>query len=144
MTERVDLEELTRWLATEPRDGDELWCARCRESYSLGDNGDDGTVFCDNCAHLVCEGTLPALIAELTELRAQAGGWVAVRDSLPDSDVWVLVCGPEADYVVVQLEFTDDSEGHGKPYWAAEGGDLALCNYPHWMPLPNPPEATDG
>lgn len=82
-----------------------------------------------------------AVLAELRELRqAQAGGWVSISDALPDSDVWVLVCGPEADYVVVQLEFTDDSEGRGEPYWAAGEGELALCNYPHWLALPNPPE----
>jgi hypothetical protein len=58
--------------------------------------------------------------------------------------VWVLAVNHESDYVVVQLEFTDDSEGHGEPYWAAAGGDLALCNYPYWCALPAPPTSEDG
>lgn len=56
---------------------------------------------------------------------------------LPDSDVRVLACTDDGeDYVLVQLKFTDDSEGHGEPYWSAEGGDLPLCNYPLWMHIP--------
>lgn len=78
------------------------------------------------------------LSTRTAELEA-APQWIRARGSLPDSDTWVLAVSREADYVVVQLEFTDDSEGHGEPYWSAEGGDLALCNYPHWMPLPSPP-----
>lgn len=70
---------------------------------------------------------------------AREGVWIPVAERLPDSDTRVLAVNHEADYVVAQLELTDDSEGHGEPCWAAEGGDLALCNYPHWQPLPAPP-----
>lgn len=52
--------------------------------------------------------------------------WIPIAEALPDSDVWVLAANDQLDYALVQLEFTDDSEGHGEPYWAAEGGDLAL------------------
>ncbi len=67
-------------------------------------------------------------------------------ENLPDSDIWVLAVAKDADgqggndYVLATLEFTDDSEGNGEPYWATDGGDLALCNYPHWMLLPEPPQ----
>jgi hypothetical protein len=89
-----------------------------------------------------------AHLADITRLTKErdelkSAKWTAVATELPDSDVWVLAVNHEEDYVVAQLEFTDDSEGHGEPYWAAEGGDLALCNYPHWMPLPAPPVATE-
>ena len=76
---QVDLEELERWLATEPKDGHELWCARCRESYSVGDNGDEPTTFCDNCAHLVCENALPILIAEVRAHRKREAEFVSAR-----------------------------------------------------------------
>lgn len=60
---------------------------------------------------------------------------------LPDSDVWVLVMTEDSsDYVIARLEFTDDSEGHGEPYWETPGGDLALCNYPFWRDLQLPTE----
>lgn len=66
--------------------------------------------------------------------------WTLASAELPDSDVRVLVRGTDGDIVSAELEFTDDSEGHGEPYWAAgDSGDLSFCNYPHWMPLPKVP-----
>jgi hypothetical protein len=86
--------------------------------------------------------------------KAQAEGWHRIPElplpktegaefDLPDSDVWVLAATEDgSDVTMVRLEFTDDSDGHGEPYWESVGGDLALCNYPWWMPipaLPSPP-----
>lgn len=71
---------------------------------------------------------------------AEASCWVPVAVGLPDSDITVIARSHEGDETPVTLEFTDDSEGHGEPYWAATGGDLALCNYPHWRPLLSDPE----
>ncbi len=73
-------------------------------------------------------------------------GWVHYETELPDSDVWVLVTSHEGDLVWAQLEFADDSEGHGEPYWETPGGELALCNYPHWRHMSQPewPKKTDG
>jgi uncharacterized protein DUF551 len=84
-----------------------------------------------------------ALLAEVRAHREREapGGWIAVSDALPDSDAWVLVASDAGGYSVAELEFTDDSEGHGKPYWAHAGGDTSLESYPHWMPLPKPPVA---
>lgn len=90
-----------------------------------------------------------ALIAQAlaaAELAGKESGqaWVDSASELPNSDVRVLVVSHEGDYVTAFLEFTDDSEGHGEPYWETDGGDLALCNYPHWMPLPPPPSKPEG
>lgn len=117
MTERIDLDELAQFVTDAAIGG--------KDRVSLP------------------RAEFAAMIAELRSHRERelSGGWIACSERMPDSDVWVLVCGHEADYVVAQLEFTDDSEGHGEPYWATEGGDLALCNYPHWHALPNPPES---
>lgn len=65
--------------------------------------------------------------------------WVLASVELPDSDVRVLVRGTDGDIVSAELEFTDDSEGHGEPYWASEGSDLTLRGYPHWMSRPADP-----
>lgn len=66
--------------------------------------------------------------------------WILASAELPDSDVRVLVRCTDGDIVSAELEFTDDSEGHGEPYWAAgDCGDLSFCNYPHWMPRPADP-----
>lgn len=82
-------------------------------------------------------------LERLAQLVANAeGAWIHVDAELPDSDVRVLIVNHEPDYVSVELMFTDDSEGNGEPYWAADGGDLNLRNYPHWRPLPKPPEPT--
>lgn len=72
---------------------------------------------------------------------AESKVWRDVAEELPKSDVRVLIVNHEDDYVIAKLGFTDDSEGHGEPYWVADGGNLALGNYPHWMPLPTSPEA---
>lgn len=82
------------------------------------------------------------VFAALDEAEAKAPRWIPISESLPDSDVRVLATTHAGDdHIVVELEFTDDSEGNGEPYWSAAGGDLALCNYPFWMTLPPPPEA---
>lgn len=65
--------------------------------------------------------------------------WILASAELPDSDVRVLVRCTDGDIVSAELEFTDDSEGHGRPYWVSEGSDLALRDYPHWMPRPEDP-----
>ena len=62
--------------------------------------------------------------------------WVSVQERLPEFGTLVLVVNHEGDYVVVVLE-----RSNGEPYWAAVDGDLPLCNYPHWMPLPAMPKA---
>lgn len=62
--------------------------------------------------------------------------WTACGDELPDSDVWVVAAKDERHFVVAQLEFTDDSEGNGKPYWSWRGGSAPLGDYPHWIPIP--------
>lgn len=65
--------------------------------------------------------------------------WRDGRVELPDSDCWVVVSleeGEEVDCVMAQLEFTDDSEGHGEPYWQAKEGELPIVNYPMWVYLP--------
>lgn len=84
-----------------------------------------------------------ALALATIEHKARRGAepkWVAAAAELPDSDVRVLVRGTDGDIVSAELEFTDDSEGHGEPYWAAgDCGDLSFCNYPHWMPRPADP-----
>lgn len=76
------------------------------------------------------------LVAEVERLKT----WTNVGDALPDSDVSVVATNDHSEYVVVQLEFTDDSEGHGEPYWASDGGDFSLQRYRRWMPLPEPPK----
>ncbi len=67
---------------------------------------------------------------------AQGEGWKRAPGELPDSGLMVVVATEEHDdYEIATLEFTDDSEGHGEPYWSCDGGDLAICNYPNWMLL---------
>ncbi len=84
--------------------------------------------------------------AESPQPKAQEG-WTHVSDELPDSDI-VVLCIPEDEQdtdncELLMLEFTDDSEGHGKPYWTTvRGEDLPLESHPFWRPLPAPPEAT--
>src|SRR6478609_1933230 len=78
-------------------------------------------------------------LALIAEVRAHRERWVSVSDELPDSDEPVLVSSDEGACAVAELEFTDDSEGRGEPYWAVLTGGLSLSNYPHWMPLPAPP-----
>lgn len=65
--------------------------------------------------------------------------WHDGRLELPDSDHWVVVSlgeGEDVDCALARLEFTDDSEGHGEPYWETRQGDLAICNYPFWVYVP--------
>ena len=92
--------------------------------------------------------TVLALLDENARLAAEVERlktWTNVDDALPDSDVSVVATNDHSEYVVVQLEFTDDSEGHGEPYWASDGGDFSLQRYRRWMPLPDPPKGdTDG
>lgn len=79
----------------------------------------------------------------LAQVVADAEGafWVPVEVGLPDSDVQVVAMNASGDRALVTLEFTDDSEGHGEPYWSAGDWDAALSDYAHWRPLPaKPPE----
>jgi hypothetical protein len=73
-------------------------------------------------------------------------GWVSVSDELPESDTLVLVRHEDAtdthEYELALLEFTDDSEGNGKPYWSMrDARELRLEDYPCWM-YPSPPKET--
>jgi hypothetical protein len=73
--------------------------------------------------------------------QGEAGRWQRAPAELPDSDTDVLVAtdGADPEYGIARLEFTDDSEGNGEPYWAFEGGDVEMLNYPNWAPLLLPP-----
>lgn len=58
-------------------------------------------------------------------------------DDIPDSDHWLAVCGAEGKVcLAAQLKLTDDSEGHGRPYWSTAQGDLEIIDYPYWLYLP--------
>lgn len=83
-----------------------------------------------------------ALEAYATIEQSARPKWILASAALPDSDVIVLVRGTDGDIVSAELEFTDDSEGHGKPYWISEGSNLALRDYPHWCPRPEDPPPT--
>jgi hypothetical protein len=74
---------------------------------------------------------------------AKASGWCRLGKEtvgdvweLPDSDRWVLVADEKLyphQMNIVQLEFTDDSEGHGRPYWIQQDGtELSFETYTHW------------
>ncbi len=70
--------------------------------------------------------------------------WIEADESkgqLPDSDTWVLVASRDGKYAVVMLEFTDDSEGNGQPYWSAGHGDFDFDfhEYPYWCHISPPP-----
>jgi Protein of unknown function (DUF551). len=65
-------------------------------------------------------------------------------EQLPDSDVPVALIDARIGLrglVFGELEFTDDSEGHGKPYWETTTGGESIDAFTHWTPLPEPPEA---
>jgi hypothetical protein len=72
-------------------------------------------------------------------------GWIECAIELPDTDTLVLVC-PDGEhdpdnYDLMMLEISDDSEGHGKPYWTTvRGEDLPLDTFAYWRPLPSPPK----
>lgn len=92
------------------------------------------------CPHLE-----PALAKALATIEHNARPrWIPVSTELPDSDVRVLVRHIGGDVLTVELEFTDDSEGHGKPYWSDYGRALAIDHYPHWMGLPDEPPPPTG
>lgn len=100
------------------------------------DNPEDESGLWDETAPRV------ALALATVEHNARQGAepkWALASAELPDSDVRVLVRGTDGDIVSAELEFTDDSEGHGKPYWVSEGSDLVFRDYPHWMPRPEDP-----
>lgn len=71
---------------------------------------------------------------------------------LPDSDTTVLISPApfdelnSDDYRLAQLEFTDDSEGHGKPYWSEPHGvEHSFEDYPFWtLPAPPTKDPTNG
>jgi hypothetical protein len=71
--------------------------------------------------------------------REARAAWVPCSLRLPDSDDWVLAASSSGNYLVARLEFSDDSEGNGEPYWEASGGDLMIQDFPYWMPLPASP-----
>lgn len=78
-----------------------------------------------------------------------ARGWVSVEERLPDSDVHVALVHEKHGWPSLTfgvLEFSDDSEGHGQPYWVTMNGPGTIDAATHWMPLtlPAPPtETTD-
>lgn len=77
-------------------------------------------------------------LASASEAAGQA--WVDSKKELPDIATQVLACCDDGeDFVVAKLNCDAEIAGHGEPYWETDGGDLALCNYPFWMPLPEPP-----
>lgn len=94
------------------------------------------------CAGFASSHRRDALQAALEEVRASrareaGGGWIAVSDALPDSDILVVTTDGEGGYVIVELEFSDDSDGQGMACWhSGEFGELAFEYYSYWMPLP--------
>lgn len=84
---------------------------------------------------------LGAAIAELTELRAQAGGWVACSGRMPGEMEGALVV---YDGDQIGTAFHVDGKWYDDRKDSSDGEHLFIGDVSHWMPLPNPPEATDG
>lgn len=61
--------------------------------------------------------------------------WIRVDDRLPENDARVLVCDTREDYVSIWEYFGDGLWFGDEVIWATE--DIT-----HWMPLPEPPDAT--
>jgi hypothetical protein len=74
------------------------------------------------------------------------GGWQRISEgNLPDSDVSVALCdffGAEWNSVHCGvLDFTDDSEGHGKPFWIlSDGEEYSLGAFTHYSVVGRPDE----
>jgi hypothetical protein len=92
------------------------------------------------------EGTKPAERARgaageaVKAYREAMAAWVPCSARLPDSDDPVLVANADGGCLIARLEFSDDSDGHGEPYWEGPSGDIALRDFPYWMPLPESPQ----
>jgi hypothetical protein len=120
MTERVDLDQAK----------EDLWLIR---NLSSG--------FADEPL-----ARLEAFIAELTELRAQAGGWKPLWNG-------ELLGVDEGTSYLFAVELTDHWEyfqdaivwdAETDPDWSDAGHGWSLDQVTHYRELPKPPEATDG
>lgn len=138
MADRIDIEALQALFVPQPETDCGRVCGKCGEEYRIESRDiEEPTVFCDNCAHLLCEGTLPQLLAEIREHRVREanGGWVATSERIPDSPqpVWCVRHG-----VVFK------AWGLGNGAFITRDGEY-WRDVSHWMPryvepTPKPPE----
>lgn len=132
-------------------------CARLQDAPMSGE--------CADCAYRESFGTCGSLsklmmgAAELLKKSPTVGGWVSVKDRLPEGDgkIYegvleesnpVLVYGKDEDgeltfgvssYVYDHSEQNDSGwDGVAYPDW-----DCESCTITHWMPLPEPPKGVN-
>ena len=120
------------WLATSPSDRDTEEVAAERAAMCRG---------LDDAMRIV--GQMPTV-----------GGWISVKDRLPEKDRQYLVCLNQTHLMVVsfakKLEEVDRDvfKGRDEPGWF--DWDTEWCGFyeitgvTHWMPLPEPPEEVTG
>ena len=77
------------------------------------------------------------------------GGWISVKDRLPEREGQYMVCETWSYGNVISLAYYtpkyDGFEEHlnGRAIWykcGSEWGDYEVFGVTHWMPLPEPPE----
>ena len=94
--------------------------------------------------HAFLEGDDRSIVYNVIQKQPTVGGWISVKDRLPDDGVFVLVCNDDGHMMVAKYESevmhweykyinydwdVGDDEEQGPVFW--------------WRPLPEPPKERD-